>query len=221
MRPAVKNNAAMNASPGPHLVWFDTEYTSLEPEEARLVQVAMVVTDMAGRRIGTREQDLVTAVRLEPGAAVSEFLARECPDLVTQSRAAGAPPPDAVDRMLAERLEALTGPVAPRPADRPVLAGNTIHADRFLAQRFLPRFLARLHYRQLDVSSLKLLWLSAGLGPEFNKDNPALVRDYLPGWDVPDRSQRHNALYDVMCSIAELNYYRRHFLRASPAPAPG
>jgi oligoribonuclease len=207
----------MNAVKGPFLVWFDTEYTSLEPEQARLVQVAMVVTDMQGRRVGTPEQDLVSPVRLEPGVPVSDFLSRECPDLVRQSRSDHAPSAEAVDRLLSERLEALTGPVAPKIGHRPILAGNTIHADRFLAQRFLPRFLDHLHYRQLDVSSLKLLWLNAGLGPEFEKENTGLVGEYLPGWTVPTQPQRHDALYDVLCSIAELNYYRTHFLKSGPA----
>jgi oligoribonuclease (3'-5' exoribonuclease) len=72
---------------------------------------------------------------------------------------------------------------------------------------------ARLHYRQLDVSALKILWLGAGRGPEFKKEDAALVQQYLPGWNMPAQAQRHDALYDVLCSIAELNYYRQHFLR--------
>lgn len=207
----------MSSSRTPYLVWFDTEYTTLDLDQALLVQVAMIVTDAQGQRIAAPDQDLVTPVRLPPEAPVSEFLARECPALVAQARSDAAPTVSQVDALLATRLDALIGPPARKVGDRPVLAGNTIHADWWLAQRFLPQFLARLHYRHLDVSTLKLLWLGAGLGPEFAKDNTALLRDCLPGWEISEQSRRHDALYDVMGSVAELNYYRRYFLKERPA----
>jgi oligoribonuclease len=205
----------MQTPSGPYLVWFDTEYTSLELEQAQLVQVAMVVTDFSGRRIALPAQDLVTPVRLPAGAAVSEFLAKECPALVNSARSDEAPTVDLVDALLAARLDDLLGPPAAKVKDRPILAGNTIHADWWLAEKFLPRFLARLHYRHLDVSALKILWLGAKAGPEFNKADIALMRANLPDWDLPQTEQRHDALYDVMCSIAELNYYRKNFLRTT------
>lgn len=205
----------MQTSSGPHLVWFDTEYTSLELEQAQLVQVAMVITDFSGRRIAPSAQDLVTSVRLPEDAPVSEFLAKECPALVTAARGDDAPTVDLVDALLAARLDELLGPPATKVKDRPILAGNTIHADWWLAEKFLPRFLARLHYRHLDVSALKILWLGAQAGPEFDKADIAQMRAHLPGWDLPATEQRHDALYDVMCSIAELNYYRKNFLRTA------
>lgn len=213
MQQAVLNNRAMQTQSGPPLVWFDTEYTSLELEQAQLVQVAMVVTDFSGRRIAPAALDLVTSVRLPAGAPVSEFLAKECPALVTAARSDEAPTVDLVDALLAARLDEVLGPPAAKMKDRPILAGNTIHADWWLAEKFLPRFLTRLHYRNLDVSALKILWLGAQAGPEFNKADIALMRAYLPGWDLPETEKRHDALYDVMCSIAELNYYRKNFLR--------
>jgi len=200
----------MPASPGARLVWFDTEYTSLELEQARLAQVAMIVTDFEGRRVAPPELDLVTPVHLSARTPVSDFLARECPALVVRCRAAGTPNAAAVDEQLAARLEEILGPTSARMAERPMLAGNSIHHDWWLARRYLPRFLARLHYRHLDVSTLKILWLNAGVGPEFKKEDPALVQRYLPGWSLPAPAGRHDALYDVLCSIAELNYYRQH-----------
>ena len=213
MRRAALKNRRMQTHQGPRLVWFDTEYTSLDLEQAHLVQVAMVVTAFDGRRIAPAAQDLVTPVRLPVEAPVSEFLARECPALVTLARGANAPTLDLVDALLAARLDDLLGPPAAKSKDRPILAGNTIHADWWLAEKFLPRFVARLNYRHLDVSALKILWLGAQAGPEFEKADIALMRANLPGWDLPATAQRHDALYDVMCSIAELNFYRKHFLR--------
>lgn len=196
-----------------YLVWFDTEYSTLELEQAHLLQVAMVVTDMQGRRIAAPEQDLVTAVHLPAGAPVSDFVAKECPDIVTQARSEKAPTVAEVDQLLASTLDALVGPMAAKIKDRPILAGNTIHADWWFAQKFLPQFLGRLHYRMLDVSSLKILWLDSKLGPEFEKENISLMQNYLPGWILPKQAKRHDALYDVMCSIAELNFYRQNFLK--------
>ena len=215
MQRAVLNNRAMQTQSGPHLVWFDTEYTSLELEQAQLVQVAMVVTDFSGRRIAPPAQDLVTPVRLPTDAPVSDFLAKECPALVIAARSDEAPTVDLVDALLAARLDELLGPPAAKSKDHPILAGNTIHADWWLAEKFLPRFVTRLHYRHLDVSALKILWLGAKAGPEFDKSDIALMRANLPDWNLPATEQRHDALYDVMCSIAELNYYRKNFLRTA------
>lgn len=205
----------MNTPTGPYLVWFDTEYSTLELEQAHLLQVAMVITNMQGRRIASPDQDLVTPVQLPPGAPVSDFVAKECPAIVTQARSGTAPTVAAVDQLLATTIDALIGPMAAKIKDRPILAGNTIHADWWFAQRFLPQFLGRLHYRMLDVSSLKILWLDSKLGPEFEKENITLMQEHLPGWTLPKQAKRHDALYDVMCSIAELNFYRKNFLKST------
>ena len=210
-------NQRMTSTQSPCLVWFDTEYTTLELDQAHLIQVAMIVTDMQGHRIASPDADLVTPVRLMPDITISDFVAKECPDLVNQARSEAAPAAETVDSMLAERLEALLGPVSSKVKDRPILAGNTIHADWWMARRFLPRFMARLHYRNLDVSTLKILWLEAKLGPEFDKENIEVVQAHLPkGWTLPPQSRRHDALFDVMASIAELNYYRLNFIRPFP-----
>ncbi len=202
----------MKTTQSRYLVWFDTEYTTLELDEAQLIQVAMVVTDMNGRRVGPPEQDFVTPVRLMPGVPVSDFVAKECPGLVSDARSEKAPSVGEVDEMLVARLEGLLGSMPAKVKDRPILAGNTIHADWWMARRFLPKFLARLHYRNLDVSSLKILWLDGNYGPEFDKENVELIKTHLPGWEVPEQARRHDALYDVMASVAELNYYRQHLL---------
>jgi len=212
--------AAMTTSQSSHLVWFDTEYTSLDLEQARLLQVAMVITDTQGRRIAAPDQDLVTAVHLPPGIPVSDFVAKECPDLLRQARQESTPAVEAVDTLLANRLDILLGPAPARIKDRPILAGNTIHADWWMANRFLPKFLARLHYRMLDVSSLKILWLDTKAGPEFDKENLPLLQEHLPGWTLPDKPRRHDALYDVMGSIAELNFYRRRLMKVDHRLSP-
>jgi oligoribonuclease (3'-5' exoribonuclease) len=74
-----------------------------------------------------------------------------------------------------------------------------------MARRFLPRFISRLHYRLLDVSTLKILWKDAGF-PPFEKESDEHLRPYWPG--EFDGLRPHDALFDIKASIAELRFYR-------------
>ncbi|MEI8060519.1 MAG: hypothetical protein WCG67_10210, partial [Ferruginibacter sp.] len=62
-------------------------------------------------------------------------------------------------------VDAVVGPVAKDIKRRPVLAGNTVHMDLAMIRKFLPGFAQRIHYRLLDVSTVKLLWNDWGAGP--------------------------------------------------------
>ncbi len=97
----------------------------------------------------------------------------------------------------------------------PVLAGNSIHADWFLVRKYLPKFLACLHYRHLDVSSLKLQWLQWFEGEEFDKTNVELVKQHFAEAGVALDTQPHDAYYDVIASIAELSFYRSGLMRSA------
>ena len=80
------------------------------------------------------------------------------------------------------------------------LAGNTVHQDRRFMARYMPAFDAYLHYRIVDVSTLK-----------------ELARRWRPDVLVGvSKEGRHEALADVHESIEELRHYREHFLRAQP-----
>jgi hypothetical protein len=89
------------------------------------------------------------------------------------------------------------------PKDRPVLCGNSIHQDRRFIRRYLPAFDARLHYRMIDVSTIKELgrrWYPTELAAQ------------------PAKAESHRALDDIRESIAELRYYRAHlFKQITPA----
>ncbi len=196
------------------LVWFDAEFTTLELERARLLQVAMVVTDAQLRRLGPPGADVVLTIRLPPRAQVSDWVRRELASLVKAARGPQAVTEAQADRRLVEALRRALGPI---PADierRPVLAGNSVHTDWWLIRRFLPRFEACLHYRRLDVSTLKLEWRRLCPGFEFDKAQTSQLRRWYPGtWTA--RGGRHDALFDVHASIAELAFYRRYLLRRS------
>jgi len=189
-------------------VWFDTEYSGLELESAHLLQVAVIVTDADLQRLFPREQDMKLYVRLPEGARVSPWIQENMPDMLRICRSELALEVGDVDAQLAALVQRINIPGG-EDKRRPVLAGNSIHADWFLARKYLPRFLSLLHYRHLDVTALKLQWQDWRLGPAFDKDDPGMMRTYLPGGERASlEGKRHDAYYDVQASIAELNYYR-------------
>ena len=190
-------------------VWFDTEYSDLELETASLLQVAALITDSSLNRVLPPEQDVRLTIRLPDEAALSPWVEQHLPDLVRACHSPEAVSIDEADRRLAGYVDAVAGLPAVRENQRPVMAGNSLHADWWLARRFLPRFLSRLHYRHLDVTALKLEWMRLHPGVEFEKENPEIIRRYFPEAVLPVSGSRHDAYYDVHASIAELAYYRR------------
>lgn len=204
-------------------VWFDTEYTDLDLDRARLLQVAAMVTDAHLNRLLPPEQDIVCYVRLPDDAAISPWAREHLADVVAACRTPRAIDTPRLDLMLAEWLDRAVGPRAEAKDARPVLAGNSIHADWFLVRKFLPEFLKRLHYRVLDVTTTKLLWQDWAGGAKFDKENAALVGEYLPGGRADVSGRPHDAYYDIQASVAELNFYRsrmsfRTESRGRPSP---
>jgi oligoribonuclease len=86
--------------------------------------------------------------------------------------------------------------------DRPVLAGNSIHQDRRFIRRYMPALEKRLHYRMVDVSTIKEL---------ARRWYPAVVAKQ------PPKKETHRALDDIRESLDELRFYRQHVF-ASVAP---
>ena len=81
-----------------------------------------------------------------------------------------------------------------------LLAGNTVWQDRIFLAKYMPRIFDYLHYRIIDVSSIK-----------------ELIRHWYPNHPhaIFEKPECHRALADVFASIEELNYYRKHFFIAS------
>jgi oligoribonuclease len=194
-------------------VWFDTEYSSLELETASLLQVAAVITDTTLRRVLPRERDLRLTIKFPDGETLSPWVEQNLPELVRACRSSGAVDIADADFHLASYIDEVAGPPAAIEKKRPVLAGNSIHEDRVLIRRFLPRFLSRLNYRHLDVTALKLEWKVFRNEREFDKGNPDMIRCYFPDAVLHDSFNRHDAYYDVQASIAELAFYRHHLFR--------
>ena len=203
--------------------WFDTEYTDLDYNKAELLQVALVVTDESLRPIGSPPEGIpkglltrdgfLAHIKSPPKSRISQHVLDNYQELLARCASEGTDLGD-VDRYLALYLQQFPESGAEKVRARPVLAGNSIHADFFLAKKYLPQFAELLNYRLLDVSSQKLEWKHHYRGDKFKKKgNPKLIRKYYLG-DDPVEGDKHDAYYDVQASLAELAYYRSQLKRA-------
>jgi oligoribonuclease len=179
------------------LVWIDCEMTGLDPQRDALVEVAVLVTDSDLNVLG----EGVDLVINPPDEAIAQMS-----DVVRQMHTASGlidqfPVGVTLDHANAVVLEYVHKYV-PEPARTP-LAGNTVHMDRQFLARDLPEVEAWLHYRNVDVSSIK-----------------ELVRRWYPRvyFASPSKSGNHRALGDIRDSINELRYYRRTVFVPLPGP---
>jgi oligoribonuclease len=188
-------------------VWFDAEFTSLELDTARLLQVAVIITDSQLNRLHPEEDDLNLCIRLGEGDAVSPWVEENLSGLVARCRSDEAVSIEEADRQISVLLDRFAGTPAGEMADRPVLAGNSVHNDWFLMRKFLPRFAGRLHYRLLDVSTIKIQWQDWVGKEAFDKESIEELNQYYPGGTIA-AANAHDALFDIKASIAELAFYR-------------
>lgn len=197
-------------------IWFDAEFSSLELDQARLLQVAVIITDSDLRRIAPPEADLNLCIQLADGEGISPWVAEHLPTLVQKCRSDEAVTLDEADRKVAALLDQYCGTPCAEMADRPVLAGNSVHNDWFLMRKFLPMFGSRLHYRLLDVSAVKIQWQDWVGQLPFDKENIDLLNHYFPEAAIPV-ANAHDALFDIKASIAELAFYRARLGLKLPA----
>ncbi|HET9668841.1 MAG TPA: oligoribonuclease [Casimicrobiaceae bacterium] len=181
----------MPADPN-RLIWIDLEMSGLRPDRDRILEVALVVTDheldvVAQAPVYVVHQD--DAVLDGMDAWNQSTHARS--GLIDKVRAATATEVEVEESALAFVREHV-------PAKASPMCGNTICQDRRFLARFMPALEDWFHYRNLDVSTLKEL---------ARRWKPELVKG------IP-KEGKHEALADVLESIAELRYYRQHFLRA-------
>ena len=190
-------------------VWFDTEFTSLELDEAQLLQVSVMLTDKDLKRLTPPEEDLNLYIRLSDTEPVSAWVEKPLPDLLKKCRSRSAVPVEEVDAKLTAYIDRWCGTPTKTIQKRPLMAGNSVYNDWILSRKFFPVFTSRLHYRLLDVSALKIQWFDLTDGAEFKKDDPKVVKKYFPEADLR-RLRQHDAYYDIIASAAELAYYRAH-----------
>lgn len=201
MAPAKKASSAY--------VWFDTEFTSLDLDKAHLLQVSVMLTDKELRRLTPPEDDLNLYVRVDESTPLSPWVQQNLPELVKKCRSRTAVPVEEIDDQLTEFIDRWCGTPIKTIQKRPLMAGNSVHNDWILVRKFCPKFVSRLHYRLLDVSTLKVQWFDMADGAEFDKQDTKLVKKYFPEADLR-RLRQHDAYYDIVASAAELAYYRAH-----------
>ena len=192
-------------------VWFDTEFTSLELDEAQLLQVSVMLTDKDLKRLTPPEEDMNIYIQTDESVPLSAWVQKNLPDLVKKCRSSVAVPVADVDEKLTAFIDRWCGTPTKTIQKRPLMAGNSVYNDWILSRKFFPVFTSRLHYRLLDVSALKIQWLDLTVGEEFDKNDPKLVKKYFPEADLR-RLRQHDAYYDIVASAAELAYYRQHML---------
>ncbi|WP_198587195.1 oligoribonuclease [Glycomyces xiaoerkulensis] len=180
------------------LVWVDCEMTGLDPETEALIEIAVLVTepDLTPLDEGV---DIVVgcdAAALDNmGPVVTDMHAKSgLTEEVRASEVTLEQAEDAVLEYVKQHVpEARTAP----------LCGNSIATDRTFIAKYMPRLDDHLHYRMIDVSSIK-----------------ELARRWYPRvyYNQPAKGLAHRALADITESIRELEYYRRTVFVALPGP---
>lgn len=177
------------------IVWIDCEMTGLSLEHDALVEVAALVTDYELTVLGSGV-DIIIRPPDEALAQMGDFV-REMHTTsgLLDELAAGTTLEDAQAQVLAYVREHVP------EAGKAPLGGNTIATDRGFLARDMPELDAHLHYRMIDVSSVK-----------------ELSRRWYPRayFAAPEKKGGHRALADITESIAELRYYREAVFRPQP-----
>ena len=178
-------------------MWIDCEMTGLSLETDALIEVAALVTDFDLNVLG----DGIDLVVKPPAESLDQMN-----EIVTQMHTSSG----LLDELdagltLREAEEQVLGYVrefVPEPRKAP-LAGNTVGTDRAFLARDMPELEGWMHYRIIDVSSIK-----------------ELTRQWYPRayFAAPDKAGDHRALTDINESIDELRYYRKAVFVAPPGP---
>jgi oligoribonuclease len=179
------------------LVWIDCEMTGLDLSVDELVEVAVVITDYDLEPVAPG-----FTIVIKPDASAWEHMGDFVRDMHTSSGLIDEIPNGVtVAEAEYEVLEYILQHV-PNAQSAP-LAGNTIGTDRAFIAKFMPRVDAHLHYRSIDVSSIK-----------------ELSRHWFPRiyFNAPAKNGGHRALADILESIRELAYYRGAAFVSEPGP---
>jgi oligoribonuclease len=180
------------------LVWVDCEMTGLDVTREALVEVALVVTD-ENLAVLDEGLDLVLSAPADVLAGMAEVVREmhSTSGLLPQIRSSTLSAAGAEEQLLAYLRQ-----YVPEPRRAP-LCGNTIATDRAFLARDMPALDGWLHYRMIDVSSIK-----------------ELCRRWYPKvyYHAPAKRRGHRALADILESIDELRYYRATVFVPLPGP---
>lgn len=173
-----------------YLVWMDLEMTGLDPERDVILEIATIVTDgnlnviAEGPVLAVHQPDVLLDAMDEWNTKThgNSGLTERVRNSTTDTRAAEL----ATLEFLRPYVKAGASP----------LCGNSIHQDRRFLVKYMPELEAYMHYRNIDVSTVKEL---------AKRWKPAVVSSF-------QKQGSHQALDDIRESIAEMLHYREHFL---------
>ena len=173
-----------------NLVWLDLEMTGLDAKRDVILQAAVIITDGELSPLESLVLDI-----WQPDEALERMVPfvremHEKTGLLARVRASTVDLRSAQERLLAPIAGLCTYPAT--------LCGNSVGTDKRFLERWMPAVAGYLHYRILDVSSLKLV-AQRFYGPDAAFTKPT--------------DREHDALFDIQNSIAELAHYRKTILR--------
>ena len=178
-----------------NLIWIDLEMTGLDTQNDCIIEIATIVTDA---QLNILEEGPMLAIHQsdEILAGMDEWNTRQhgqsgLTERVRNSQITEADAEQQTLEFLRKHVPAKTSP----------MCGNSICQDRRFMARCMPELEAFFHYRNLDVSSIKELakrWM------------PAITKGF-------NKQSSHLAMDDIRDSIAEMSYYREHFIKPLPA----
>ncbi|WP_102192045.1 oligoribonuclease [Microbacterium aurantiacum] len=188
----------VSASENDRLVWIDCEMTGLDLQVDELVEIAVVITDFELEPVDPGFQ-----IVIRPSEAALDNMN----DFVTKMHESSGLIEEIPLGVSLADAEAQTLAYIKRfvPLERKApLAGNTIGTDRMFLAKYMPQIDNWLHYRNVDVSSIK-----------------ELSRRWYPRvfFQAPAKDGGHRALADILESIRELRYYREAVFVAEPGPS--
>jgi oligoribonuclease len=179
------------------IVWVDCEMTGLSLETDELIEIAVVVTDSQ-----LNELDAGIDLIIKPSDASLESMIEIVKEMHTSSGLLEELPQGMDLKAAQARVLAYVKEHVPEARKAP-LAGSSVYVDRGFIARDLPELDEHLHYRLIDVSSIK-----------------ELAKRWYPKvyFAAPEKNGNHRALADIRESIAELRYFREAIMVAPPGP---
>ena len=185
------------SQPNGRMVWIDCEMTGLDPQSDELVEIACIVTEA-----DLTEIDEGVSIVIKPG---DEPLANMDEVVVKMHNQSGLiheiPNGTTLDDAQTRVLDYVKQHIP--DARKAPLAGSSVYVDRTFLARYMPDLDDHLHYRLVDVSSIK-----------------ELTKRWYPKayYNTPEKTGNHRALADIRESIAELRYYRDAVMVPPPGP---
>jgi oligoribonuclease len=181
-----------------YLVWIDCEMTGLNPDTECLVEIAAVITDT---ELNVMDEGIDLVIKPKAGTveAMGDYVRKMHTDSGLINEFEDGLELDDAEAQVLEYIKKYIPTAKTTP-----LAGNTISTDRLFITKYMPKLDDHLHYRNIDVSTIK-----------------ELAKRWYPRayFQAPKKDGGHRALADILESIEELKYYRQSVFVESPGPS--